>query len=107
MITRQTKWPWLVTASFCAMLSLTAPQGFSEAAQESDGKRLVEQIQGVFMDLADRVKPAVVNIAPVSTTLGSGEDPRERNPNSAGMAYGDNVDKRDQIITNTHVEGDR
>ena len=106
MITRQTKWPWLVTASFCAMLSLAAPQGFSQAAQESDGKRLVEQIQGVFMDLADRVKPAVVNIAPVSTTVRSGDNPRERNPNSSGTGSGVIVDKRGLIVTNNHVVGD-
>ena len=106
MITRQTKWPRLVTASLCAMLFLAAPQGFSEAAQESDGKRLVEQIQGVFMDLADRVKPAVVNIAPVSTTVRSGENPRERNPNSSGTGSGVIVDKRGLIVTNNHVVGD-
>jgi serine protease Do len=106
MITRQTNWPRLVTASFFAMLFLTAPQGFSEAAQESDGKRLVEQIQGVFMDLADRVKPAVVNIAPVSPTVRSGENPRERNPNSSGTGSGVIVDKRGLIVTNNHVVGD-
>ncbi len=106
MITRQTKWPRLVTASLCAMLFLAAPQGFSEAAQESDGKRLVEQIQGVFMDLADRVKPAVVNIAPVSATVRSGENPRERNPNSSGTGSGVIVDKRGLIVTNNHVVGD-
>ena len=106
MITRQTKWPRLVTASLCAMLFLAAPQGFSEAAQESDGKRLVDQIQGVFMDLADRVKPAVVNIAPVSTTVRSGENPRERNPNSSGTGSGVIVDKRGLIVTNNHVVGD-
>ncbi len=106
MIIRQTKWPRLVTASFCAMLFLGAPQGFSEAAQESDGKRLVEQIQGVFMDLADRVKPAVVNISPVSTTVRSGENPRERNPNSSGTGSGVIVDKRGLIVTNNHVVGD-
>jgi len=106
MITRQTKWPRLVTASFCAMLFLAAPPGFSQAAQESDGKRLVEQIQGVFMDLADRVKPAVVNIAPVSATVRSGENPRERNPNSSGTGSGVIVDKRGLIVTNNHVVGD-
>ena len=106
MITRQTKWPRLVTASLCAMLFLAAPQGFSEAAQESDGKRLVDQIQGVFMDLADRVKPAVVNIAPVSATVRSGENPRERNPNSSGTGSGVIVDKRGLIVTNNHVVGD-
>jgi len=88
------------------MLFLTAPQGFSEAAQESDGKRLVEQIQGVVMDLADRVKPAVVNIAPVSATVRSGENPRERNPNSSGTGSGVIVDKRGLIVTNNHVVGD-
>ena len=74
--------------------------------QESDGKRIVEQIQNVFIDLADRVKPAVVNIAPVATSSRSSETPRERGPNSPGTGSGVIVDKQGLIVTNNHVVGD-
>jgi serine protease Do len=97
--------PVLLTASLSVLLLLIPPQGFT--AQETDGKRMLEQIQGVFIDLADRVKPAVVNIAPVSSlTSRSAENPRERNPNSSGTGSGVIVDKRGLIVTNNHVVGD-
>jgi Do/DeqQ family serine protease len=102
----QTQWPLLATASVSALLFLGAPQGFAGAAQETDGKRIVEQIQGVFMDLADRVKPAVVNIAPVASASARSENPRERNPSNSGTGSGVIVDKRGLIVTNNHVVGD-
>ena len=106
MNSQQSQWRLLLTASVSALFFLGAPQGFPGEAQETDGKRLVEQIQGVFMDLADRVKPAVVNIAPVSSSARSGENPRERNPNNSGTGSGVIVDKRGLIVTNNHVVGD-
>ena len=106
MITHRT-WRRLVTAYLFAMIFLAVPQGFLGEAQDGDGKRMVEQIQGVFIDLAERVKPAVVNIAPVSSgTTRSGDNPRERNPNSSGTGSGVIVDKRGLIVTNNHVVGD-
>jgi serine protease Do len=96
-----------IVLSILVVAVLAAPQGSVGWAQENEGKRLLEQIQGVFIDLAERVKPAVVNIAPISTpTARSGENPRERNPNSSGTGSGVIVDKRGLIVTNNHVAGD-
>lgn len=76
-------------------------------AQEVEGLRLIEQIQNVLIDLADRVKPAVVNIAPVPISAKSAEPPRrERGPNSPGTGSGVIVDKQGLIVTNNHVVGD-
>src|SRR4026208_2045915 len=94
MKSQQSQWRLLVMASVSSLFFLGAPEGFLGVAQATDGKRTVEQIQGAFMDLADRVKPAVVNIAPVSSAARSPENPRERNPNSSGTGSGVIVDKR-------------
>ncbi|MDO8547422.1 MAG: Do family serine endopeptidase [Nitrospirales bacterium] len=80
--------------------------GISQAAEELSGLRLLEEIQSVFVTLADRVKPAVVNIAPLSASAKSGETPRDRGPNNPGTGSGVIVDKEGLIVTNNHVVGD-
>src|SRR5438876_2412024 len=75
-------------------------------AEEPTGVRLLEEIQNVFITLADRVKPAVVNISPVSASTKSGESPRERGPNNPGTGSGVIVDKDGIVVTNNHVVGD-
>jgi serine protease Do len=78
----------------------------SLAAEELSGLRLLEEIQSVLVTLADRVKPAVVNIAPLSASVKSGEPSRDRGPNNPGTGSGVIVDKEGLIITNNHVVGD-
>ena len=79
--------------------------GATEAAEPS-GMRLLEEIQNVLIALADRVKPAVVNIAPLSASTKPGETPRERGPNIPGTGSGVIMDKEGIVVTNNHVVGD-
>lgn len=76
------------------------------AATETSGLRLIEELQTVITDLADRVKPSVVNVLPITSSARSKENPRERLPNSPGSGSGVIVDAQGYIITNNHVVGD-
>ena len=98
-----------LSVSLLSAVLLVAPFPYPAQGEELTGLRLVEEIQNVFINLADRVKPAVVNIAPLtaSATGPSAERaPRERGPNTPGTGSGVIVDKEGYIITNNHVVGD-
>ncbi len=99
----QRMWGWVVLSG---LLLFDPFPGIGRAAEEPAGLRLLEEIQGVLITLADRVKPAVVNIAPVSASVKSGETPRDRGPNNPGTGSGVIVDKEGLIVTNNHVVGD-
>ncbi len=93
--------------SLLSAVLLVAPFPHPAQGEELTGIRMVEEIQNVFMSLADRVKPAVVNIAPITGTGQAAERaPRERGPNTPGTGSGVIVDKEGFIITNNHVVGD-
>ena len=77
----------LILFFLLSMSSLLLPSADAFAA-EATGAQLLEQIQNVFIDLAERVRPAVVNIAPISTSARSQETLRDRSPNNPGSGSG-------------------
>ena len=92
---------------FFATVFLTAAiNGTAVAYADTGGIRLLEELQTVITDLAERVKPSVVNVFPLQHTGRSGDNPRERHPNPSGSGSGVIVDAQGYIITNNHVVGD-
>ncbi len=80
----------------------------SAAPKESPGLKAIQEMENVFIEIADRVKPAVVNISPVSRVAGKpGESPRGgRPPGESGTGSGVIMDKKGYIVTNNHVVGE-
>ncbi len=76
----------------------------AQAGVDSTGMHVLEELQSVITDLAERVKPSVVNVLPLSTNRSS--SPRERLPNSPGSGSGVIIDSDGHIITNNHVVGE-
>ena len=95
--------PLMLWVIFIGIFSVCSMQGV-EAAPEPPGLRVLEELQSVITDLAERVKPSVVNVFPASTTRNG--NPRERLPNSPGSGSGVIIDDQGHIITNNHVVGD-
>lgn len=82
-------------------------QGPTAIAAVSSGLELLEQMQTVITDLAERVQPSVVSIYQVQTNGKWSKDiPRERLPGAPGSGAGLIIDEKGYIITNNHVVGD-
>ncbi|WP_447972417.1 Do family serine endopeptidase [Nitrospira sp. Kam-Ns4a] len=99
----------LVALSSICPLPFSASLGTSPALAraESDGLKLLQQFEDVITDLAERVKPAVVNVLPVQGPGRSSKElPRERMPNNPGTGSGVIIDAEGHIVTNNHVVGD-
>ncbi|MGH7166197.1 MAG: S1C family serine protease, partial [Nitrospiraceae bacterium] len=97
----------IFAASLGVLSSPVATAGQSPAAQgDTAGLRLLEEMQAVITDLAERVKPAVVNILPAQGPGRSKDNPRERLPNSPGSGSGVIIDQDGHIVTNNHVVGE-
>jgi len=77
----------------------------SEAADLA-GIRLLEEVQSVITELAERVKPAVVSVFPVHGPSRPTDVPRERAPNAPGSGSGVIIDPQGHIVTNNHVVGE-
>jgi serine protease Do len=91
------------------LLSSIAPTP-AIAKEEGSDLKLMEELQNVFVDIAERVKPAVVNISPEAglshPPFKQNERRPDRPPEAPGSGSGVIVDKRGYIVTNNHVVGD-
>jgi len=95
------------TALWATLLPpLALAGGAVPAVEAGTGLRLLEELQSVIADLAERVKPSVVNVLPVQGPGRSKDAPRERMPNVPGSGSGVIIDAQGYILTNNHVVGD-
>lgn len=95
----------IIGAPAVAVLLIVMGAPLSAVAKESGLKALLD-LQDVFVELAEHVKPAVVNIS-----TGSGSPPRSgdrfrQRPDSPSSGSGVIIDKDGYIVTNNHVVGD-
>jgi serine protease Do len=96
----------LACIAVLAMHSFAAAEPTAPKSTDQPGLRLLEEIQTVITDLAESVKPSVVNLFPLSGP-GRGREPaQERAPNASGSGSGVIIDPEGHIITNNHVIGD-
>lgn len=72
----------------------------------SSGLHLLEEIQSVITDLAERATPTVVNLFPLPAGSRAQDRSHERAPNASGSGSGLIVDSTGFIVTNNHVIGD-
>jgi serine protease Do len=86
--------------------SFAAAEAAAPQSNESPGLRLLEEIQTVITDLAESVKPSVVNLFPLSGPGRVREPSQERLPNATGSGSGVIIDPDGHIVTNNHVIGD-
>ncbi len=104
---------WTVSAAlfagFVCLISIF-PSTVKSAAAD-DAIKSAEQFQNVFIEIATRAKPAVVNISPAPAVSHSSksDEPsveRKRPDVPQGSGSGVIIDKKGTIITNQHVVGD-
>src|SRR5579884_474103 len=94
---------WAVTI---LAVALPCVGNAAESSSGPSGLRLLEEIQSVITELAEKAKPSVVSIFPVSGPGRSKDFPGERLPNSPGSGSGVIIDPEGHIVTNNHVVGD-
>lgn len=96
----QTAWClWMIGLSFCLPAIASDP---AIASAETGGLRLLEEMQDVITDLAERVKPSVVSVGAVRPR----DSLRDRSPSAPGSGSGVIIDQDGHIMTNNHVVSD-
>ncbi len=104
------RWRSLLVVAVLSGTALWPGLGLSQPpaspVADAPGLRLLEEIQTVITDLADRTKPSVVNIFPIQQSGGTQEMRGDRGPNPTGSGSGVIVDERGHIVTNNHVVGE-
>lgn len=108
----------LKKVTFFILLALWLPSMATAVDIKADmepGFKLLEQFQNSFINIAEQVKPTVVNISPSTGTphasrpdMPQRDNPRERERPEAppGSGSGVIIDKKGFIVTNNHVVGD-
>src|SRR5581483_8818972 len=108
----------LKKVTFFILLALWLPSVATAIEIKADmepGFKLLEQFQNSFINIAEQVKPSVVNISPSTGTphasrpdMPQRDNPRERERPEAppGSGSGVIIDKKGYIVTNNHVVGD-
>ncbi len=89
-------------ALWALMIFLWLPPFAGTAVAETSGLHLLEEMQNVITDLAERVKPSVVSVGAIRPK----DSLRDRPPNAQGSGSGVIIDQDGHIITNNHVVGD-
>ena len=96
----------LAVMTLVHLKSADAAEPGAAPAAESNGLRLLEEMQAVITELAETAKPSVVSLFPTNP-LGKGRDlAPERVPNAPGSGAGVIITPAGHIITNNHVVGD-
>jgi len=93
-----------ISALALAAALMGAPPA-ATAAKETSGLKAMIELQDVFVDLAEHVKPSVVNISTGGNPPPRSERFRQR-PDSPSSGSGVIIDKDGYIVTNNHVVGD-
>jgi serine protease Do len=93
----------IVALSLAAALLGFPP--LATAAKDTSGLKAMTELEDVFVDLAEHVKPSVVNISTGTAPPPRSERFRQR-PDSPSSGSGVIIDKDGYIITNNHVVGD-
>jgi len=96
----------ILSGTWLAAPALAGPPSVTQESREISGLHMLEQLETVITDLAERVKPSVVNVFPLSGPGRSRETLRDRPPNTPGSGSGVLIDAEGHILTNNHVVGD-
>ena len=100
---------FLMVTTTAFLFSFITPQPIP-AKEDGADLKLVEELQNVFVGIADRAKPTVVNISPLTGSphppFRQNQAPREKQPEAPGSGSGVIIDKKGYIVTNNHVVGD-